>query len=74
MHKNLFTGLIPTVFGGWNNGSLSSIEKLNYCNSLPSGKGWVEEQSWLLIPREHFAYTQIPRDFYQDCKEGLEEE
>ena len=24
-------GLIPTVFGGWNNGSLDSIEQLDYC-------------------------------------------
>ena len=26
----LWSGLIPTIFGGWKNGSLASIEKLNY--------------------------------------------
>ena len=65
-------GLIPTVFGGWNNGSLNSIEQLDYCNK--KGPEWVETQEWLNVAREHFAYVRVPHDFYTDCAEGLEEE
>lgn len=64
-------GLIPTVFGGWNNGSLASIEQLDYCGATEK---WVEKKDWLLVPREHFAYAQVPPDFYNDCAEGLSED
>ena len=70
-------GLIPTVFGGWNNGSLNSIEQLDYCTK---NKGdwttpkWVESQDWLSVAREHFASARVPNDFYTNCAEGLEEE
>lgn len=64
-------GLIPTVFGGWNNGSLASIEQLDYC-SQP--ERWVEKKDWLLVGREHFAHAQVPPDFYSDCAEGLPED
>ena len=70
-------GLIPTVFGGWNNGSLNSIEQLDYCTQ---NKGtwttpqWVEFPDWLSVAREHFAYARVPQDFYTNCAEGLEEE
>ena len=64
-------GLIPTVFGGWNNGSLASIEKLNYCGKTAQ---WMETKSWLKVPREHFASVHVPKTFYNDCEETLEEE
>ena len=62
-------GLIPTLFGGWNNGSLDSIEYLDYCNEK-----WVKNQEWLLVKREHFAYANVPKTFYKDCEETLPED
>ena len=70
-HGATSLGLIPTIFGGWNNGSLASIERLNYCTTPPT---WVETKEWLLVGREHFAYAKVPSDFYKDCTEGLPEE
>ena len=68
-------GSIPTVFGGWNNGSLSSIEQLDYCTTKDRGTPqWVETLDWLTIPREHFAFARVPPNFYTNCAEGLEEE
>lgn len=64
-------GLIPTVFGGWNNGSLASIEQINYCSQPPK---WTETKDWLKVPREHFAAVKIPNTFLKDCSEGGEEE
>lgn len=59
-------GLIPTVFGGWNNGSLSSIEQVNYCQSTPM---WKETQDWLRVAREKFSYARVPKSFLSDCSE-----
>ena len=58
-------GLIPTVFGGWNNGSLSSIERLDYCGR--NGPEWKETRNFMLLPREKFAYARTPADFISDC-------
>ena len=58
-------GLIPTVFGGWNNGSLSSIERLDYCGS--KGPQWKETKNFMLLPREKFAFARTPADFISDC-------
>jgi len=59
-------GLVPTVFGGWNNGSLSSIEGLDYCGS--DGPMWKETKNFMLAPREKFAYARTPYDFASDCE------
>ena len=59
-------GLVPTVFGGWNNGSLSSIERLDYCGS--DGPMWKETKKFMLAPREKFAYARTPYDFASDCE------
>ena len=58
-------GLVPTVFGGWNNGSLSSIERIDYCES--SGPVWKKTKNFMLLPREKFAYARTPSDFVSDC-------
>ena len=65
-------GLIPTIFGGWNNGSLASIEQINYCTK-PAPE-WKETQNYLKVAREHFASVKIPNTFLTDCSEGGEEE
>ena len=59
-------GLIPTVFGGWNNGSLSSIERIDYCDRK-TGPIWKKTDNFMLLPREKFAYTRTPFEFMSDC-------
>ena len=71
-HHITTLGLIPTVFGGWNNGSLASIERIDYCSK--SRPEWKETKDYLLVAREHFASVKVPPDFYKDCAEGGEEE
>ena len=56
-------GLIPTVFGGWNNGSLASIEQINYCSQPPK---WTETKDWLKVGTYYYyGHKKLPylKDF-----------
>ena len=51
-------GLIPTVFGGWNNGSLASIEQINYCSQPPK---WTETKDWLKVGTYYYyGHKKLP--------------
>lgn len=65
-HNHGFTTLSmkPAIFGGWNNGSMNSIELLNDCKTP---KIWEEQTTTLLERRERFATVRIPKSFAADC-------
>ena len=64
-------GLIPVVFGGWNNGALESAEYLDHCGEKPE---WKPVDKLLLAPREQFAWTRVPKDFLSNCISAEEED
>ncbi len=49
---------MPHVFGGWNNGSMSSVERLDYCRlseEKAPAPGWVEVGD-LMVRRKILYY------------------
>ena len=57
---------IPFVFGGWNNGSMSSLEYLDERMQSPIWKKATKKLS-LRISREKFASVEVPFEFMPDC-------
>ncbi len=57
-------GLVPYVFGGWNNGSLNSVEYLSSCDT---SMDWIVGKLELIAKREKFAFTAVPPSFISAC-------
>lgn len=60
--------LIPYVVGGWNNGSLNTMEYLDPCGEEME---WKKGKGKLMLKRERFAFTRVPKGFItvDDCVE-----
>ena len=63
-HGMTTLNMIPAVFGGWNNGSLNTIEVFNDCQSPPV---WEKGPMKLLFKREKFATLRVPKSFATHC-------
>lgn len=56
---------LPFVFGGWNNGSMNSLEYLD--EKIPEPTWKKEKNLHLVVAREKFAYVELPYEFMPDC-------
>jgi hypothetical protein len=58
---------VPFVFGGWNNGSMNSLEYLDERQNAESATWKMEKKMAMSVAREKFATAEVPYAFLPDC-------